>query len=108
MDFLQEYGVALGGAFITIVTLGTVVRTLWAQAKEEQAAHLQALSEQFAQRLADKNSELTQVWAELRSAREEVRIIRAEKEWLERMNDRGDDMLKTALEELRARSSRPR
>ncbi len=108
MDFLHEYGVALGGAFITIVTLGMVVRVLWQQAKEEQTEHLRSLSEQFSQRLTDKNSELSQVWTELRSAREEVRIVRAEKEWLERMNDRGDDMLRVALDELRARSSRGR
>lgn len=108
MDFLHEYGVALGGAFVTILTLGTVVRVLWQQAKQEQSDHLRSLSEQFAGRLSDKNAELSQVWSELRSCREEIRIIRAEKEWLERMNDRGDDMLRTALDELRARSSRQR
>lgn len=108
MDIIKEYGLALGGMVVTIITLGTVVRILWQQAKEEQAEHLASLSEQFAARLTDKNGELTQVWSELRSAREEIRIIRAEKEWLERMNDRGDDMLKTALDELRTRSVRQR
>lgn len=103
MDPLAQYGVALGGAILIISILGVAIRILWQQARQDQTGLIEKLQEQFASRLSDKNAELSQVWTELRTARDEVRIVRAEKEWLERMNDRGDDMLKTALEELRLR-----
>ena len=105
----KEMGFLVFSNVVIIVVLGMVVRMLWTQAKKDEEARRQELVNTHTDRLKDKNAELAQVWNQLRESRDEIRIIRAEKEWLERMNDRGDEMNVMLIEELRKRPSiRPR
>ncbi len=95
----REFGLFVAGSLTTIVVLSLVVRVLWRQTQQEQQSHIKALSSQFRERLADKNAELTQVWSELRSEREEKRRAQAACEGLESLLRREQDLTQAALEE---------
>lgn len=95
MDFLDQYGPALGGAFITILALVGVVRVLWRLALEAQTKLFDKVVEQLLLRIAEKDERNKEI-------HDELRIERAEKEGFERLVQRGDDMLEASLSEVRA------
>lgn len=95
MDFLDQYGPALGGSIVTILALVGVVRVLWRLAQEAQAKLFDKVVEHLLLRIGEKDLRIKEL-------QQEVRIERAEKEGLERLVQRGDDMLEASLTEVKA------
>lgn len=95
----REFGLFVAGALVTILVLSAVVRMLWRQTQQEQREHMLALTRQFDARLADKNAELSQVWSELRSERDEKRRAQATCEGLESLLRREQELTRAGLEE---------
>ena len=98
-SILSEYGLAVGGPVVATIVLSWVVRTLWREAAAEQEQRISELKGQFQERLLDKNTELAQVWSELRAERDEKRREQAAKEGFERLLQRQMDLTKAAQED---------
>lgn len=99
LTILNQYGLAAGGVIAIVTALSMVVRALWRDAQKDQASYVLDLKQQFVERLADKNAELSQVWSELRSERDEKRREQASKEGFERLLQRQMDLTKAAQED---------
>ena len=96
---INQWGLQVGGPIASTVVLAWVVRVLWREAQQDQDERLSDLKQQFEQRLSDKNTELSQVWAELRSERDEKRRSQAACEGMERLLQREQDLTRAALDE---------
>lgn len=102
MDFLDQYGPALGGAIIAILALVGVVRLLWRVSQAAQTALFEKVVEQYNQRILERNEIIVDKNVRIHELETEVRIERAEKEGMERLVQRGDDMLEASLTEAKA------
>ena len=102
MDLLHEYGPALGGAFVTILTLSYVVRVLWRLTLDIYQQRVLELITQYRERLVDKDEQIARLREELKDSHDGARRILAENEWLQRMVERGNDLTAAALDEAKA------
>lgn len=102
LSVLREYGPNIGLLLISTGVLALVVRKLWEQTGKQWERLVSDLKEQFVQRLSDKNAELSQVWSELRSEREEKRRAQAQSEGFESLLRREQELTKAALEEAQS------
>lgn len=99
LSIIGQYGLTVGGPIVTTIVLSLVVRVLWRDAQRDQDERVMDLKQQFQDRLSDKNTELAQVWSELRLEREEKRRAQATCEGVESLLRREQELTKAALEE---------
>lgn len=102
LTILGQYGLSVGGPVVTTIVLALVVRVLWREQQQQDQERVSDLKQQFQERLADKNAELSQVWSELRSERDEKRRVQAINEGLESLLRREQDLTRAALDEAKA------